>query len=121
MPSVAIHKHSQCCKLLKQGHCHLLLHPRSLPSKPIHVFARGDGSGTTTLVSSYLRKACPQQWPQGVANRLDWPEGINVVRARLALRAVLAATHCCQPGPVLPCLPPGMARLFAAAASGRRP
>lgn len=54
--------------------------PRSLPSERIRVFARGDGSGTTVLVTSYLRKACPQQWSQEAANRLDWPAGVNVVR-----------------------------------------
>jgi hypothetical protein len=53
--------------------------PCSLPSEHIRVFARGDGSGTTVLLTCYLRKGCPQQWSQEAANRLDWPAGVNVV------------------------------------------
>ena len=52
-----------------------------LPSRPIHVIARADGSGTTYHFSDYLARTSPA-WKAryGVANHFDWPVGTLTVK-----------------------------------------
>jgi phosphate transport system substrate-binding protein len=57
------------------------LNPRlSLPSLPIKVICRGDGSGTTYHFSDYLSKVSPT-WKTrfGIANKHAWPQGFVAV------------------------------------------
>ncbi|HEY9908181.1 MAG TPA: phosphate ABC transporter substrate-binding protein PstS [Thermosynechococcaceae cyanobacterium] len=45
-----------------------------LPSTPITVVSRSDGSGTTAIVTSHLAKACPN-WQAGSGKSIQWPVG----------------------------------------------
>lgn len=47
----------------------------ALPSEPIVVFHRSDGSGTTAVFSSYLAAAAQAQWKLGSGKTLSWPVG----------------------------------------------
>ena len=52
-----------------------------LPSRPIRLVARADGSGTTYHFSDYLSRTSPA-WKAryGVANHFDWPAGTHAVK-----------------------------------------
>lgn len=44
------------------------------PSLPITVAHRSDGSGTTNTFTSYLHKACPEQWGEELfGSSIAWP------------------------------------------------
>ena len=47
----------------------------ALPSTPIVVFHRSDGSGTTAVFSSYLATAASDVWKLGSGKTLSWPLG----------------------------------------------
>ncbi len=45
----------------------------TLPSEPIVVARRADGSGTTTNFTKYLTKAAPDSWKLGSGDTVAWP------------------------------------------------
>ena len=47
----------------------------SLPSTPIRVVHRSDGSGTTAAFTEYLTKAAPSVWTAGSGKDVKWPTG----------------------------------------------
>jgi phosphate transport system substrate-binding protein len=47
----------------------------TLPSTPISVFYRADGSGTTNVLSGFLDATAPSVWTLGVNKQLTWPGG----------------------------------------------
>lgn len=47
----------------------------ALPDKPIVVFHRSDGSGTTSVFTSYLTEAASGDWMLGSGKTVDWPVG----------------------------------------------
>lgn len=47
----------------------------SLPSTPIQVVHRSDGSGTTHVFTSYLSAVAPGVWKAGAAKDVKWPAG----------------------------------------------
>ena len=46
-----------------------------LPSTPIQVVHRSDGSGTTSVFTSYLTAVAPTIWTSGAAKDVSWPTG----------------------------------------------
>jgi phosphate transport system substrate-binding protein len=46
-----------------------------LPSTAIKTYHRADGSGTTSVLSSYLKAASPSVWTLGSDKTLNWPSG----------------------------------------------
>jgi phosphate transport system substrate-binding protein len=46
-----------------------------LPSTPIKTYHRADGSGTTSVLSAYLKAASPSVWTLGSDKTLNWPSG----------------------------------------------
>ena len=47
----------------------------NLPSTPITVFHRSDGSGTTSVFSSYMAAAAGSKWTLGTGKTLNWSTG----------------------------------------------
>jgi len=47
----------------------------SLPSKPIQVVHRNDGSGTTNVFTTYLTAVAPTVWKAGAGKDVPWPTG----------------------------------------------
>ncbi len=47
----------------------------ALPSTPIQVVHRSDGSGTTQVFTSYLTAVAPTVWTAGAAKDVRWPTG----------------------------------------------
>src|SRR5438874_541810 len=47
----------------------------SLPSTGIQVIHRSDGSGTTSVFTSYLAAAAPSVWTAGSGKDVAWPAG----------------------------------------------
>jgi phosphate transport system substrate-binding protein len=50
-------------------------HGVSLPSTPIQVIHRSDGSGTTKVFTSYLTAVAPSVWTFGADKDVAWPTG----------------------------------------------
>ncbi len=65
----------------------------ALPSRPIHVIARADGSGTTYHFSDYLSRTSPA-WKAryGVASHFDWPVGTLAVKGSGEVAKAVLAT-----------------------------
>jgi phosphate transport system substrate-binding protein len=65
-----------------------------LPSRPIHVIARADGSGTTYHFSDYLsRSSTAWKAKYGVANHFDWPAGTLTVKGSAEVAKAEQATE----------------------------
>jgi len=65
----------------------------ALPSQPIRLVVRADGSGTTYHFSDYLSRISPA-WKQrfGVASRFDWPAGTMAVKGSAEVSKAVRAT-----------------------------
>jgi phosphate transport system substrate-binding protein len=46
----------------------------TLPDKPISFIHRSDGSGTTAVLTTHLKAACPE-WTAGASKTVEWPVG----------------------------------------------
>ena len=64
-----------------------------LPSRPIQLVARADGSGTTYHFAEYLSRVSPA-WNQAraVASHYDWPAGTLAVKGSSAVSETVRAT-----------------------------
>jgi phosphate transport system substrate-binding protein len=64
-----------------------------LPSRPIHLIVRADGSGTTYHFSDYLSRV-NSGWKQryGVANHFNWPVGAIAVKGSAAIAKAVQRT-----------------------------
>jgi phosphate transport system substrate-binding protein len=48
----------------------------TLPKEPITFVSRSDGSGTTSIFTKHIEKACPN-WKGGSGKSVDWPKSIG--------------------------------------------
>jgi phosphate transport system substrate-binding protein len=48
---------------------------RLMPSRPIQVMHRSDGSGTTAVFTQYLTANAPDVWTAGAGKEVQWPAG----------------------------------------------
>ncbi len=65
-----------------------------LPSRPIHLVARADGSGTTYHFSDYLsRTSAAWKARYGVASHFDWPAGTIAVKGSSEIAKAVRATE----------------------------
>jgi phosphate transport system substrate-binding protein len=64
----------------------------SLPSTPIVVARRADGSGTTSNFSKYLTKAAPDTWTLGSSDTLDWPADTQAGQGNGGVAQIVADT-----------------------------
>lgn len=48
---------------------------RVMPSTPIQVMHRSDGSGTTAVFTQFLTAVAPGDWTVGAGKEVDWPTG----------------------------------------------
>merc|ERR1719230_1163988 len=64
-----------------------------LPDQNIEVFHRVHGSSTTGGVTTYLRSACPSEWPQSmVGKEITWPTDTNEAQGSGQMSSKIAAT-----------------------------
>ncbi len=82
----------------------------SLPSEPIVVARRADGSGTTTNFTKYLTKAAPTAWTLGSGDTVAWPSDTQAGQGNGGVAQIVQST----PGAV------GYVDLSDAVASGLR-
>jgi len=62
-------------KITKWDDAQLAADNKGLPSKPIQVVHRSDGSGTTGVFTGYMTASAPLIWTAGAAKDVPWPVG----------------------------------------------
>lgn len=63
----------------------------TLPSTPIQVIHRSDGSGTTAAFTAYLTAVAPEAWTAGTGKEVKWPVGQGAKGSDGVTAAVKAA------------------------------
>jgi phosphate transport system substrate-binding protein len=64
----------------------------TLPSKPIVVVHRTDGSGTTNNFTTYLTKAAPDVWTLGKGDTITWPTSTQGAEKNSGVAALIQST-----------------------------
>jgi phosphate transport system substrate-binding protein len=64
----------------------------NLPSTPITLAVRSDGSGTTQNFSLYLEKAAGSAWTLGSASTIDWPKTAHAASGGSGLAQAVKST-----------------------------
>src|SRR5262245_16492522 len=65
----------------------------TLPSTPITVVHRSDGSGTTTNFSKFLVAAAPDTWTLGSSDTLQWPASTQGAEKNSGVAQAISATE----------------------------
>lgn len=63
-----------------------------LPSTPIVVVHRSDGSGTTNNFTKFLTKAAPQTWTLGSGDTVNWPAGTQGAEKNSGVAQLISQT-----------------------------
>lgn len=65
----------------------------TLPSTPIVVVHRADGSGTTANFTKYLTKAAPTAWTLGTDKVVNWPAGQQAGNGNAGVAQIVKTTN----------------------------
>jgi phosphate transport system substrate-binding protein len=65
----------------------------TLPSTPIAVVHRSDGSGTTSNFTKYLTKAAPSVWTLGTGDTVNWPASTQGAQANSGVASLIKSTN----------------------------
>jgi phosphate transport system substrate-binding protein len=63
-----------------------------LPSTPIVVARRADGSGTTSAFTKYLTKAAPTAWKLGAGDTVAWPADTQAGQKNTGVAQIITST-----------------------------
>lgn len=63
-----------------------------LPSTPIAVVHRSDGSGTTSNFTKYLKKAAPSVWKLDAGDTVNWPASTQGAEKNSGVAALIGST-----------------------------